>query len=31
MLSSGRFWVGVVAGVGAVYAYRAYRMSKARG
>jgi hypothetical protein len=30
MLSSGRFWGGVVAGVALVYAYNAYKMSKAR-
>lgn len=31
MLTSGRFWVGVAAGVLGVYGYNMYRASKARG
>lgn len=30
MLGSGKFWVGVIAGVVLVYGYNMYRMSKAR-
>ncbi len=30
MLSSGRFWGGVITGIVAVYGYNMYRASKAR-